>query len=141
MQTQLQVGDIVIVRSGLAGAAVSVPPELQPCNCVDLVVVRRSTHVDSRFVEYVINSREAQEQVAQSSAGALLTHFNAVDAGDLSIPHLPVARQRVIAEGLDRDYARQRSIVSALVDQIKLLNEHRQAMVTAAVTAGVSRAA
>lgn len=133
-QTQLQEGDIVIVRSGLAGAAARIPPELQPCNCVDLVVVPRSTMLDSRFVEYVINSNEAQEQVSQNSVGAFLTHFNAIDAGNLSIPDLPIARQRAIAEALDREQERQLSLMTSLANQADLLAEQRQALITTAVT-------
>ena len=133
-QTRLQPGDLVIVRSGNAGSAAVIPDSFGDVNCVDLVVVRRSARLDPSFLEYVVNSREAQEQVKSKSAGALLTHFNAVDAGDLVVPLVALEDQTAIVARLDREVGQLRSIASRLAQQVDLLQEHRQALITAAVT-------
>lgn len=133
-QTQLKSGDLVIVRSGLAGSAAAIPEGFGPCNCVDLVVVRRSEAILPRLLEYLVNSTEAQEQVARHSAGALLTHFNAVDAGNLLLPVPPRTDQARILRAIDSEGASLARARSALEEQVQLLSEHRQALITAAVT-------
>ena len=132
--TQLHAGDIVIVRSGLAGSAVAVPDDFGPCNCVDLVVVRKSSAILPRLLEFIINSTEAQEQVARHSAGAILTHFNAVDAGNLRVPVPPAEAQLDVLSELERETAAVRRLAALLTRQIDLLIEHRRALISAAVT-------
>jgi type I restriction enzyme S subunit len=132
--TRLRHGDLVIVRSGLAGSAAVVPQDLDDCNCVDLVIVRRSPRILPTYLEYVVNSREARDQVEQRSVGALLTHFNAVDVADLLIPLRTIASQREIVrelEALDGEFEQMRSVIAR---QTNLLQERRQALITAAVT-------
>jgi type I restriction enzyme, S subunit len=136
--TILRAGDLVIVRSGAAGSAAVVPPELDDCNCVDLVVLKRSPRVLPAFLEYAINSREAQEQVSQGTTGAILSHFNAVDAAELHIPLLGLEEQRAVVERLDRLCGGLDRMVQLLGDQTALLNEHRQALITAAVVGDLS---
>ena len=137
--TQLREGDIVVVRSGLAGSAVAIPPALQPCNCVDLVVVRRSGLVRPKFLEFVINSEEAQSQVAQRSAGALLTHFNAVDAGNLHVPDVPLAEQDRILASLGEEHDCFARTVKAATRQVELMREKRSSLVTSLVSGTTKR--
>lgn len=132
--TALRAGDLVIVRSGLAGSAVAIPESFGECNCVDLVVVRRSKHLHPRYLEYVVNSREAQEQVAAEESGALLKHFNAVDAGELRVPYRPLALQEEIVRVLDEQADRETAAMERLRRQASLMLERRQALITAAVT-------
>lgn len=132
--TQLRVGDVVIVRSGLAGAAAAIPRELDGANCVDLVIVRRSPEVIPAWLEYALNSREAQEQVARRQAGAILTHFNAVDAGEVRLPRVPMQEQQEVVEALDAAKSARDALVERLARQTALLREHRQALIMAAVT-------
>lgn len=132
--TRLRVGDVVVVRSGLAGSAAAVPDDLDDCNCVDLVVIRRTPAVHPRWLEYVLNSREAQEQVALRQAGAILTHFNAIDAGNIEVPAHDLATQNVVVEHLDAERSRRDHVSAKLNLQIELLQEHRQALISAAVT-------
>lgn len=137
-QTQLRPGDLVIVRSGNAGTATTVPWDFGEANCVDLVLVRRSKMLVPRFLEYVVNSREAQEQVKSKSAGALLTHFNAVEAGDLTIPWVELGMQARVVELLDETIGRIDATAGDIATQINLLQEHRHALITAAVTGEVT---
>lgn len=111
-----------------------VPEDLAGANCVDLVVVRQSPQVLPAWLEYVINSREAQEQVVRRQAGAILIHFNAVDAGELWMPRVSISVQRAAVAVLNKARHNRDVIVSRLDRQIKLLQEHRQALITAAVT-------
>ena len=133
-ETSLEEGDVVIVRSGFAGAAAAIPAGLGPCNCVDLVVVRRSASLVPDYLQYVINSARTQEVVRVRQAGAILSHFNAVDAGDIEVPVRPLEEQKSIALTTKRMLAAADRISDALDQQVDLLRESRQALITAAVT-------
>jgi type I restriction enzyme S subunit len=132
--TRLRAGDVVVVRSGLAGSAAAIPDDLDDCNCVDLVIIRRSPRLVPDYLVYVINSHEASQQVARRSVGALLTHFNAVDAADLVLPLRSLQAQQEVVERvkkIDIEFHRMRTLLNR---QVVLLVEHRQALIAAAVT-------
>jgi type I restriction enzyme S subunit len=133
--TKLQVGDLVIVRSGAtAGRSALVTRDLDGSNCVDLVVVRKSPALEPRYLAYVVRSQEIQDKVLHESSGALQPHFNAVDAGEILVPMRSLDDQkRVVATLDDLAWSRER-MVEALDRQIDLLKERRQALITAAVT-------
>ncbi len=131
-QAQLRAGDIVIVRTGLAGAAVCIPPDQQPYNCVDRIVARRSASLVPRFAEYGVNSTAAQERDAQYSTGALLAHFNAVDAANLRISALAVAEHRHTATALDRARGRHDRRIEDLTRRQGLLAENGQTLISSA---------
>ena len=86
------------------------------------------------YLEFVINSRETQEQVRLDSSGALLTHFNADDSADLAIPFRTRREQERIVNLLESEGASHFRLVGAVQRQLDLLIEHRQALITAAVT-------
>lgn len=131
--TILNSNDLVIVRSGMAGSAAVIPPDLDGCNCVDLVIVRKSPLLLPKYLEYVINSTEAQEQVRRNSSGALLVHFNAVDVGNLVIPYREIEDQEKLVHEIGRSCEVIEDLSSAATRQLSLLHEHRQALITAAV--------
>ena len=132
--TILHAGDVVIVRSGNAGTAAMVPPELDGANCVDLVIIRRSANVEPRYLEYLLNSPQARTQAEMGVFGATLTHFNAVDIGELTLFIPPVGEQRALVSLLEERTSRIDSTVEAMQRQVATLLERRQALITAAVT-------
>ncbi len=136
--TILHVGDVVIVRSGNAGTAAVVPPELDGANCVDLVIIRRSANVEPRYLEYLLNSPQARSQAEMGVFGATLTHFNAVDIGELTLFIPPVGEQPALVSMLDERASRIDSALEAMQRQIGTLLERRQALITDAVTGQVN---
>ena len=48
-KSQIYAGDILIVRTGLAGTAVIVPEEFDGANCVDLLIIRKSDLILSEY--------------------------------------------------------------------------------------------
>ena len=76
LKSRLIRGDIVVVRTGQAGAACVVPEDMDGANCVDLLIVRRSPRLDPQFLEYVINSDWTIKHIEQHSVGSIQSHFN-----------------------------------------------------------------
>ncbi len=62
-KSRLNADDVVVVRTGQAGAAAVVPREFDGANCIDLIIVRLGNKLDPRYVTYVLNSDYAKGQV------------------------------------------------------------------------------
>jgi type I restriction enzyme S subunit len=95
-KSKIHAGDLVIVRTALAGTAVVVPKELEGANCIDLLIIGRSDHFISDYLFYYINCPAARGQVEARSVGAIQCHCNTSTLGDLLIPDLPKSDQREI---------------------------------------------
>lgn len=107
------------------------------------VVVRpRDERVDARFAQYAHATTDVADVLRASAVGAI-----ALSAGtalrDLVMPLPPLQTQRHIADELDAERQRVDAIVGLEGRMIELLREHRQALITAAVTGqlDVARAA
>jgi type I restriction enzyme S subunit len=127
-------GDVLVVRTGKSGAAVVVPPELDGANCIDLLIVRRSEHLDSRFLYYFINSPATAGQVEVDSVGAIQGHYNTETLTRLRLPVLPLTEQRAIASFLDRETGRLDTLIARVRHAVDHLTELRTALISAAVT-------
>jgi type I restriction enzyme S subunit len=99
-----------------------------------LLLIRPSGAAEPRYLEYVINSDWTIKHIAQHSVGTIQAHFNVGALRELPVPVPAVAIQRAAVEALDAICRRIDLTVRALASQIGLLAEHRQALITAAVT-------
>lgn len=133
-KSQIFAGDVVVVRTGRAGVAVVVPPELDGANCIDLLIVRRSEHLNPEFYYYVMNSQVVSLQVSLDSVGAIQEHYNTSTLGNLLIPCIPYNEQRAIAAYLNRETMKIDSLVSRVREAMGQLKELRTALISAAVT-------
>lgn len=132
-KSELRAGDVVVVRTGQAGAAAVVPPELHGANCVDLLIVRPGT-MDSTFLSFVLNSDWTQKHIASHSVGSIQSHFNVGALRELPVPAAPTDAQASVATWLLAGAQQHLALNQCLAHQIALLQEHRQALITAAVT-------
>lgn len=133
-KSQIFEGDLVVVRTGRAGTAVVVPPDLNGSNCIDLLIIRRSEYIDSRFLYYFINSQIASAQVEAHSVGAIQEHYNTGTLANLCVSMMPLLEQRAIVSFLDRETARLDALIAKVRAAIDRLEELRTALISAAVT-------
>jgi type I restriction enzyme S subunit len=133
-KSHLRAGDVVVVRTGQAGAAAVVPPEFDGANCIDLIIVRPGRKVVSKYLEYALNSRHARTQVSKYAVGSIQAHFNVGAMKQLPLPSLPKDAQERAVEQLDRAVNKIDRLQNKLAEQEQLLAERRQALITAAVT-------
>lgn len=134
LKSRLSEDDVVVVRTGQAGAACVVPQELNGSNCIDLLLIRRSRRLDSLFLEYVLNSDWTAKHIDQHSVGTIQSHFNVGSLKQLLIPVPPMPVQQRVALELAASVGKIDDAGRKLAKQIDLLVEHRQALITAAVT-------
>ncbi len=136
-KSTLRHGDLLVVRVGSPGTAAVVPPELDEANCASVLIVRRSPEMDSEYLCAVLNSRVGRDQVSCMANGAAQAQVNAGDIVALSVPFPPLSVQRAIGEEAVRERQRLDNTRSEIRHQTRLLREHRQALITAAVTGGL----
>jgi type I restriction enzyme, S subunit len=132
-KSQLRSGDVVVVRTGQAGAAAVVPPGLEGANCIDLVIIRPLPSYSPYFMEYVLNSDWMQKHVAEHSVGTIQSHFNVGAASVVPVPWAPRETQEKVVSNLKKERRRVAGAIDLLKRQIALLHERRRALVTAAV--------
>ncbi|MGY1714360.1 restriction endonuclease subunit S [Geodermatophilus sp. SYSU D01106] len=133
-RSELQRGDILVVRSGKAGAAAQVPDDLIGANCVDVVIVRPGSMLNPRYLEYGINCRRAQESISEHSVGAIQRHFGVEDMKALPLVPRSLSEQEQIGRSLDALVDQRRRTEDLLDRSLDLLKERKGALVTAAVT-------
>ncbi|MFF7036847.1 restriction endonuclease subunit S [Streptomyces griseus] len=134
LKSRLNAGDVVVVRTGQAGAAAVVPAELDGVNCIDLIVVRPGRKISPRYLQYVLNSGYASARIAEHSVGSIQAHFNVGAMKQIPIPSIPRTEQDEIVRLLDIR-VRSLDLLHRKLDlQEQLLTERRQALITAAVT-------
>ncbi len=133
-KSQIGPGDVLMVRVGDPGVSAVVPPDVPIANCASVLIIRPSARTDSPFLAFALNSPRGRGSIRALSVGAAQAQLNVSAAADLRIPQPRLADQVAISHQLEVRWAQQRSMAQKLDRQIELLNEHRQALITAAVT-------
>ena len=125
-------GDIIYTRNASVGVASFVDTDEPFCMGQDVCLIR-SKDEDQRFLTYALNTL-GLDQLEQEKIGSTFTRVNVARIGDLRVPVPSPERQRSIADHLDQRQAMYASLGSTLDRQVALLQERRQALITAAVT-------
>lgn len=133
-KSRLRAGDVLVVRTGKAGAACAVPDLLVGANAIDLLIIRPGRDLLPRYLEYIINSERTRRFVDEFSVGTIQSHFNVGTLGELPIPVLPLPLQAAVVQSLDVLGLHRTELVAAIGAQRELLAERRRALITAAVT-------
>jgi type I restriction enzyme S subunit len=138
MKSRLSAGDVVVVRTGQAGAAAVVPAKLDGSNCIDLLIIRPGKKTDSSFLTHYLNSFYVRDKITEHSVGSIQAHFNVASMKNLEFPNIELAEQQRRAARLDELIGELDLLDSQLEAQLERLTERRQALITAAVTGGIS---
>ncbi|WP_052768858.1 restriction endonuclease subunit S [Aurantiacibacter marinus] len=133
-KSTLREGDLVSVRTGAPGTTAVVSQDLAGCNCIDLVIIRRPTNADARYIGWFLNSDIAKTQYQMGSEGALQQHFNVETSKEVVLSLPPAHEQCEISAYIDAAmiaHDRQRGMVE---ESVAKLSEYRSALITSAVT-------
>ncbi|WP_286745941.1 restriction endonuclease subunit S [Aquabacterium sp. UBA2148] len=132
-KTRLSAGDLVTVRVGAPGVTAVVPPECEGGNCASVMLIRRG-NFNSEWLCFLMNSRVVRYQVEVVQYGAAQEQFNIAHATEFVLPVPPFDEQRVIAEELMAEAGRLEELEHEAEAVIRLLQERRSALISAAVT-------
>jgi type I restriction enzyme, S subunit len=134
-RTRMQAGELVYAIRGSFGAIEELPQELEGVNLSrDAARIAPASDVRSRWLLYALKSELAQEQFRRREVGATITGVNIEDLKSVRLPVPSLDEQVRIATQLDTRYQRHQEVRLAVRKQAALLTEHRQALITAAVT-------
>jgi len=134
-RSRLEPGDIVYAIRGSIGMAELVPEELKGANLTqDAARIAPLNGVDRRWLLYSVRSAPVFAQLDARATGATIRGINIRDLKRAVVPVPPAPEQAAIAAFLDRETARIDALVAKIEQHIALLREHRQALITAAVT-------
>lgn len=131
----LQIGEILVVRSGAyTGDSAIITEDVAGCIAgYDMVLTITKAH--ERFVAWVFLSKYMlQSQICLERTRAAQPHLNAEELGGFVILMPPLAEQLQIAETLSRETDKLDALADKISSSIKMLREHRTALISAAVT-------
>lgn len=133
-KSRVSTGDVVVVRTGDAGRAAVIPPELDGAQAIDVLVVHCNPRLDPQYLVDLLTSRILDDAVKNSTNGTIQGHLNVSSLRGLSIPLPSLEQQRVLV----RQWSLETSKIDALIAKaerfIELAQERRAALITAAVT-------
>lgn len=102
----------------------------------DAILFEASDDVDPTFLTYALQSAPLVGQKTVRSTGFTVVHINAGRLKTLRLALPPLARQRLIADFLDRETARIDTLIDEQQRLIQVLRERRQAGIEVLVTTG-----
>jgi len=100
VKSRLNFGDILTVRTGYPGTSAVVTQNYVDCNCIDLVISRPLSIVNSYFYCYWINSDFGKKEILKLQGGLAQQHFNVGDMKKLAIALPSISEQKKIVSTL-----------------------------------------
>jgi type I restriction enzyme S subunit len=133
-------GDVIVstVRTYLRAIARICEPEDNLIVSTGFAVVRPSDRIFHEFLGYLLSSSFFVDAVISHSVGVSYPAINASDLVAIKVPLPPISEQHTIADFLDRETAKIDALIAEQQRLIELLKEKRQAVISHAVTKGLS---
>lgn len=133
-KSKLLQGDIVVVRTGRTGLAVVVNEAFHGANCIDLLIVRKSTRLISEYLLVYFQSSGAKTDIAYNSVGAIQAHYNTATLANLGIPLPNIHEQKEILQFIEIELAPANAVITRTEREISLLREYKTRLTADVVT-------
>jgi type I restriction enzyme S subunit len=135
VRCRLRKGDLLVCEGGEVGRAAVWSDELD--NCFYQKAIHRVRPVDganSRFLMYCLRAAAKLSVFEVEGNQSTIAHLTGEQLRVRRFPWPPRAEQVEIVNHLDKEGRYREQVTSTLRRQTELLEEHRQALITAAVT-------
>jgi type I restriction enzyme S subunit len=120
-KSRLATGDLVFVRSGRPGTCAVIPPGLDGCNAIDLLLATVDQSIIlPEFVSSYFNSQGGRASILSESRGQIQQHFNAGSLVKASIPVPPVTLQQEFCAVLNQKRLQAKRCDSSLAALVRL---------------------
>ena len=135
-------GDVLVTKDSEDWRDIAVPALIEEtaddfvCG-YHLGIIRSGPSLDSMFLFRAMQSVAVNRQLQTSASGVTRYGLPNSAVGETVLPLPPLEEQRTIAAFLDRQTARLHELSSKVDSAIERLQEHRTALITAAVTGKV----
>lgn len=141
---EIKHGDLLITRAntpqlvGAAAVAESPRPKLMLCDKIFRVVTTRDLMPE--FLVLISLSTKIRDRCAEASHGTSqsMANLKTEEIKSWPVPHAPLDVQHAVVTELSAARDRARKLADATEQQLAVLGERRQALITAAVTGGIT---
>jgi type I restriction enzyme S subunit len=132
---ELREGDLLVCEGGEVGRAAVWPADVKGVYFQKAIHrVRPLKDGNTRFMLYCLRAAAHLNVFAVEGNQSTFVHLTGEKLREHRFPYPPLEEQAAIVRRLDEDGNKTRALTSAVGDQIALLQERRQALITAAVT-------
>lgn len=135
--TQVHAKDVLLNITGASlGRTSVVPNEITSANVNQHVCIIRpiQQHIVPEYLNYVLESVIGQRQIFANQTGASREAVTFSQIGDFEVPLPPISEQKRIIQQVDSMVTNIHTSINHLKAISELLEEKRQALITAAVT-------
>jgi type I restriction enzyme S subunit len=131
-KSQLNPGDVAIVRTGYPGTAAVIPADLEISNCSDLVIAKTKKELNSHFLTLILNSSFGKKLVGQNLVGTAQKHFNVTAAKNvkIAVPELQT-QEKIIDKATSISFETQR-LETLYQQKLTALHELQQSILAKA---------
>jgi type I restriction enzyme S subunit len=140
----LEIGDVIITKDSESWDDIGIPAYVEAtaddfvCG-YHLAFMRPNKHLlEGRFLFRCVQSRPVALQLELEATGVTRYGLPKGAIGNTLIPLPPIETQRLIADYLDRETARNDALVTEKEKMLALLEEKRAALISHAVTCGLN---
>nr|WP_245873280.1 restriction endonuclease subunit S [Streptomyces phaeoluteigriseus] len=133
-RSRLETGDVVVIRAGYPGRAAVIPKELNGANCASLIIIKKGDQLLPEYLEAYFNSPLGKAYVNSARYGAAQEQINVSHVVDFMVPVPVTEEQSALVAELAQARSSVRTLHERVIHQKTLLEERRQALITAAVT-------
>jgi type I restriction enzyme S subunit len=147
LRYRLRPGDLLMSRASgsvdLIGSIAVLPGDLpdQLLLCDKVYRLRMDrTRMSAPFVAFMLRTLQVREQIKLGISGAegMANNLPTATITNLPLPNVPLSEQSSVVNALDDAWSAVRGTRQKLREQLNVLAERRQALVTAAVTGGIT---
>lgn len=131
-KSQLQPGDLVVVRTGEPGVAAVVPKELELANCSDLVIGRLVHSMNPHYAAFFMNSEFARSIVRSLQVGVAQQHFNVGAMSEMPVPVPVLEEQGEVVRSIEVAFSWIDRLSSEATSARKLIDRLNQAVLAKA---------
>jgi len=125
-----QADDLILAREAPAGNIGVIPENIKVCLGQRTVLIRpKKNKIISKFLAYLVLSKDVQEQLLSHSTGATVEHINMKDIRAFKIYNLsPITEQQTIAQKLDALSAETKQLEAIYQQKINDLDELKKSI-------------
>lgn len=135
------VGDIIYSRNASIGIPALVATNCQFAMGQDVCIIRPlRSDGDGRFLQLILETL-GKDQLEEQKIGSTFSRINVSQIAELRIPALSEVAQDELVDQWTTERTRTTALIEMIGQQIELLRERQQALITAAVAGGLEVAA
>ena len=130
-------GDLIFSRLNAPYGRSCILPDME-ARCVVAVdnVILRTEH-NKKYICYVTQCYGYQRSVEDKASGTTMKRISRTNLGNIYLPLPPLPEQKAIADYLDTKCAEIDGLKADITEQIEVLKQYKQSVITEAVTKGL----